>query len=65
MTYDNATWLDDDNLWRAWTFNKEQNRYYFDDLGEESFTDAWEYLWAASEGGEEEESLFEGRLVEL
>lgn len=48
--YTNLTWLDDDGLWRAWTFSESTNRYYFDDLGEESFTDTWEYLWAASEG---------------
>lgn len=61
--YTNLTWLDDDGLWRAWTFNEVQNRYYFDDLGDESFMKVWEYL--GEKDGEEQESLWEGTLIEL
>lgn len=68
--YTNLTWLDDDGLYRAWTFSEVINRYYFDDLGEDSFMDTWAYLWAASESDEagkqeSQDGLWEGTLTEL
>jgi hypothetical protein len=39
---DNLTWLDEDqNLWKAWVYNVEKNRYYFDDIGNESLAGLW------------------------
>lgn len=63
--YTNLTWLDTDGLYRAWTFSEVQNRYYFDDIGDKSFMEVWADLYARSEGGEEQESLWEGTLTEL
>jgi hypothetical protein len=37
----NLTWSEGD-MWYGWTFNPEQNRYYFDDIGNESLTGLWE-----------------------
>lgn len=54
--YTNATWLDDDGLWRAWTFSEVKNRYYFHDVGDESFTDVWAELYYM-EGGENQDDL--------
>jgi hypothetical protein len=50
----NLTWLDDDGLYRAWSYNKAQNRYYFDDFGDESFMEVWENIFI-HEGGEDQE----------
>jgi hypothetical protein len=36
----NLTW-DDEGIWKGWTYSLENNRYYFDDIGNESFTDLW------------------------
>jgi hypothetical protein len=57
----NLTWQDDDGLYRAWAYNKAQNRYYFNDIGDEMFLKVWAYIF--KDGGEDE--LSEGRLVEL
>ncbi len=37
----NLTWSEGD-MWYGWTFNPEQNRYYFDDIGNESISGLWE-----------------------
>lgn len=42
----NLTWLDDDGLWRGWTYNPDRKRYYFDDIGNESIMGLWEDQWA-------------------
>ena len=41
----NLTW-DDGNIWKGWTYNRETNRYYFDDIGNESIMGLWEDQWA-------------------
>jgi hypothetical protein len=62
--YNNLTWLDDDGLYRAWTFNKDKNRYYFDDVGDESFMEVWGNIFM-QEKSQEKDSMWEGKLVEL
>ena len=37
----NLTWSEGD-MWYGWTFDPEQNRYYFDDIGNESLSGLWE-----------------------
>jgi hypothetical protein len=38
----NLTWAEEDvNLWKGWTYSLEKNRYYFDDIGDESLTELW------------------------
>lgn len=37
----NLTWDDDNGLWKGWTYSPNKNRYYFDDIGNESLTDLW------------------------
>jgi hypothetical protein len=37
----NLTW-DEDGVWKCWTYNRDTNRYYFDDIGNESITGLWE-----------------------
>lgn len=37
----NLTW-DEDGVWKGWTYNRDTNRYYFDDIGNESITGLWE-----------------------
>lgn len=37
----NLTWSEGD-MWYGWTFNPEQNKYYFDDIGNESISGLWE-----------------------
>jgi hypothetical protein len=32
---------EENNLWKGWTYSSKKNRYYFDDLGNESFADFW------------------------
>jgi hypothetical protein len=40
--YTNLTWAEEEvNLWKGWTYSPEKNRYYFDDIGDESLTDLW------------------------
>lgn len=49
----NLTW-DEGGVWKGWTYNRETNRYYFDDIGNESIMGLWEEQW-----------MKEGPLVEL
>jgi hypothetical protein len=38
----NLTWAEEDlGLWKGWTYSPEKNRYYFDDIGNESLTSFW------------------------
>lgn len=38
----NLTWADEDaGVWKGWTYSPEKNRYYFDDIGNESLTRLW------------------------
>jgi len=40
--YTNLTWAEEEvNLWKGWTYSPEKNRYYFDDVGNDSLTDLW------------------------
>ena len=41
----NLTW-DEGGVWKGWSYNKEKNRYYFDDIGNESIIGLWEYFWS-------------------
>jgi hypothetical protein len=36
----NLTW-DEGDVWKGWTYSLEKNRYYFDDIGDESLTELW------------------------
>ena len=36
----NLTW-DDGDIWKAWTYSQTKNRYYFDDIGDESLGTLW------------------------
>jgi hypothetical protein len=40
----NLAWLEGDR-WFGWTYNPKLNRYYFDDIGNESITGLWEDQW--------------------
>jgi len=40
----NLTWSEGDR-WYGWTFNPVNNRYYFDDIGNESLMGLWEDQW--------------------
>ena len=40
----NLTWSEGDR-WYGWTFNPSNNRYYFDDIGNESLMGLWEDQW--------------------
>ena len=38
----NLTWDEPENgVWKGWTYNLEKNRYYFDDVGNESLAAFW------------------------
>jgi hypothetical protein len=38
----NLTWDEPENgVWKGWTYSLEKNRYYFDDIGNDSLTDLW------------------------
>lgn len=37
----NLTWGEDNGLWKGWTYSPELNRYYFDDIGNESLSEFW------------------------
>jgi hypothetical protein len=39
-THTNLTW-DDSGIWKGWTYSLDKNRYYFDDIGDESLTTLW------------------------
>jgi len=42
MITDNFTWAEEDvNLWKGWTYSPEKNRYYFNDIGNESLAAFW------------------------
>ena len=36
----NLTW-DEDTVWKGWTYSQTANRYYFDDIGNESLAIFW------------------------
>jgi hypothetical protein len=38
---DNLTWIEE-NTWKAWTYSEKNNKYYFDDIGNESLSGIWE-----------------------
>jgi hypothetical protein len=40
-TQTNLTWSEGD-MWYGWIFNPERNRYYFNDIGNESISGLWE-----------------------
>jgi hypothetical protein len=35
----NLTW--DEDVWKGWTYSPEKNRYYFNDIGNESLAAFW------------------------
>jgi len=37
----NLTWAEDNGLWKGWTYSPELNKYYFDDIGNESLSEFW------------------------
>lgn len=38
----NLTWAEEEiNLWKGWTYSPAANRYYFDDIGDESLGTLW------------------------
>ena len=38
----NLTWAEEEvNLWKGWTYSPTANRYYFDDVGNESLAVFW------------------------
>lgn len=38
----NLTWAEEENgVWKGWTYSPEKNRYYFDDIGNESLLAIW------------------------
>jgi hypothetical protein len=46
----NLTWIEDD-LWYGWTYNFKTNRYFFDDVGNESLMGLWEEQWKRESDG--------------
>lgn len=38
----NLTW-DEGLVWKGWTYSPDTNRYYFDDIGDESLTELWSH----------------------
>lgn len=40
----NLTW-DEDGLWKGWSYSISKNRYYFDDIGNDSIIGLWEDQW--------------------
>ncbi|NDB62030.1 hypothetical protein EB001_26865 [bacterium] len=46
--YTNISW-EENNKWYGWKYNDKLNRYYFDDIGNDSIISLWEYLWAREE----------------
>ena len=36
----NLTW-DDGDIWKGWTYSPKKNRYYFNDIGDESLVSFW------------------------
>ncbi len=42
----NLTWDEPENgVWKGWAYSPENNRYYFDDIGNESLMGLWEDQW--------------------
>ena len=41
---DNMAWYEE-GLWYGWTYNQDENRYYFYDLGYKSISNLWEDQW--------------------
>ena len=38
----NLTWAEEEvNLWKGWTYSPEMNKYFFDDVGNESLAAFW------------------------
>ena len=38
----NLTWAEEEvNLWKGWTYSPEMNKYFFDDVGNESLALFW------------------------
>jgi hypothetical protein len=38
----NLTWAEEENnVWKGWTYSPKKNRYYFDDVGNESLAAFW------------------------
>ena len=38
----NLTWAEEEvNLWKGWTYSLEMNKYFFDDVGNESLAAFW------------------------
>ena len=38
----NLTWAEEEiGVWKGWTYSPEKNRYYFDDIGNESLLAIW------------------------
>lgn len=51
--YTNLSWPEYEvGLWKGWTYSEKNNRYYFDDIGNESITELWSdpFLNKAYEG---------------
>ena len=49
----NLTWEEEElGIWKGWTYSPKDNRYYFDDIGNESIMGLWEdkFLGQAYEG---------------
>lgn len=40
----NLSWKEDDK-WYGYTYNEMHKIYLFDDIGHESLSDLWDYLW--------------------
>jgi hypothetical protein len=39
----NLTWAEEElGVWKGWTYSPKDNRYYFDDIGNESIMGLWE-----------------------
>ncbi len=39
----NLTWAEEElGIWKGWTYSPKDNRYYFDDIGNESIMGLWE-----------------------
>jgi hypothetical protein len=48
----NLTWAEGDT-WYGWTYSPQNNRYYFNDIGNKSLMGLWEDQWAREkEAGE-------------
>lgn len=38
----NLTWAEEEEgVWKGWTYSPDKNRYYFDDIGNESLIALW------------------------